>query len=742
MINFNSKNHFITINSDSSNNTKLFIKGKINKSQESLIDRLYSNNEKKKNRIILSARTNKFANQNNIFIHKYNLKNNIKFIFKNNDFSKPRILFVKSYKDIDNDTNDLTLFDSTNNFSNLDNVYMIYKNLDIDNKKFKINLNFYKNYKNNNLDSDYYKFKLNDFSLNSTNITNVQVVNDYSNNSLINNYNLSDFSNLLYVYDNSFVTNTYDTTSSININESSFNFLLYNKPSANNITSKTSNNYTEISFNNNESIIFLPFKKYDYYSDKAGKILFYNDCIHFNSLIIDSCSNFYSNYYNKSENISLYKYYDTSNTIFLSLGNFMTGFTQKNLFKQTILQHYINNNNININKILFRSLNNEITTPSEISNNYLIEKNDYSYNYIFDNILYGYIDSNNLKNTTLDLTNYYYNNSDFSKNSYLNAFNNYNIRNNININSTLYESTNITFNYSTSDIDYENNYKLNITNTNNNLNFDFRYNYDTSFNVNYLLNIVYNDNNNIINNINFFKIDFLTNFTIPEGSVFNNVECIFIRYDPITGPPEFRYPHNNIDICRNFQLDFLNTVIENTPGAKTSTTNVAFVPEKNGSNYSKKMIQGLIGFNDIPKLLAIKPYDESILIGRGFNNQLNFVNGTQSADELQLTDQEIVNRKYESQKYNSQKINKVLNSRQRFANLARSRVQNRNINSAISGNCINKPPNISSNNYTTVLKPRFKMTHRPAPASAPAPAPASAPTPAAAEQLTNSGYGY
>ena len=47
MINFNSKNHFITINSDSSNNTKLFIKGEINKAQKDLIDRLCSDNKKK-----------------------------------------------------------------------------------------------------------------------------------------------------------------------------------------------------------------------------------------------------------------------------------------------------------------------------------------------------------------------------------------------------------------------------------------------------------------------------------------------------------------------------------------------------------------------------------------------------------------------------------------------------------------------------------------------------------------------
>ena len=715
MINFNSKNHFITINSDSSNNTKLFIKGTINKLQESLIDKLLLSNEKKKNRIILSARTNKFQPDtvNNIFIHKYNLKNNIKFIFKDNDFNKPRILFVKSYNDISYTLNDLALFNESNNLNNVDIIYK--KNLNINNPtNFKINLNFYKNYKYNDSYSDYYKFKLNDFSLNSTNINNVQVINDYSNNKLINNYNVSDFSNLLY--DNGGSISNYNIDSSI---ESSFNFLIYNKPSSNNITSKTSNNYTKISFDNNESIIFLPFKKYDYYSDKAGKILFYNDCIHFNSLILDSCSNFYTNYYNKDKNITPYKYYDTSNTIFLSLGNFMSGFTQKNLFKQTVLQHNINNNNININKILFRSLNNEITIPSELSNNYLIEKNDYSYNYIFDNILYGYNNSNNLKNTTLNLSNYYYNNSNFLKNIYLNSFNNYNIKNsnNINnINNTNYKPSNITFNYSESDISYNNSYNLyitpktgNITSiTNYNLNFDFRYNYDISFDVNYLVNINYNDsiNDNDINNINFFKIDFLTNFTIAEGSVFNNVECVFIRYDPYNKntPVEFRYPYNNIDICRNFQLDFLNTVIENTGGTRTSTTNIAFIPEKNGSNYSKKIIQGLIGFNNVPKLLAIKPYDESILIGRGFNNQLNFNNTTLSANELQLTDREIVNRKYRSQNHASQKNNKVFNSNQRYANLARSRVQNRIINNNVTENCINKPPDISANNYITQFR--------------------------------------
>jgi hypothetical protein len=703
--NFSYRKNYIAINSDISNNTKIFIKGLLNDKQKDIINRTL-NNEKRKNRIIISgiASGSEASVSTNIFINKYNLKNNIKFMFKNNDYNKARILFVKSNNDVYN--NDLTLLDSSNNYDNLNNVYMIYKDLDINNNiinynetpRFRINLNFYKNYKYNTLNSDYYKFKLNDFSLNnSTTITNLDIVNDYSNNKLINNYNISDFSNLLlYFYNNNFATTPYNITSdSIDINESSFNFLLYSKPSANNITSKTSNNYTKINFNNNESIIFLPFKNYDYYSNKAGKILFYKDCIHFNSLILDSCSNFYTNYYNKDKNISPYKYYDISNTIFLSLGNFMSGFTQKNLFKQTLLQNTIIDNNININKILFRSLNNKITIPSELTNNYLIEKNDYSYNYIFDNILYGYNNFNNLKNTTLDLTNYYYNNFDFSKNTYLNGFNNYNIKKNIN--DFNYEISNITFIYS--DVCYNNNYKLNYSNTNNDLTFDFRYNYDISFNVNYSVNIGYNDNNNIsIPNINFFKIDFVTNFNIPEGSLFNNVEEILIYYDPYSEntPAEFRYPNNNLDICRNFQLDFLNTVIENIPGALTSTTNTSFIPEKNSSNYSKKMINGLIGFNNVPKLLSIKPYDESILIGRGFNNQLNFDNGKRSTDELQLSDQERLDRKWFSQKYKSQNNNRI-SSKQQFANSVRSSrrimLRGTNVNNYNSGD---KPPLINN----------------------------------------------
>lgn len=682
--------HRITITSDNSNNTQINIyKVFVTRFQETLINNLLTSDEKKY-RIILSGKHSDATNSN-VFINKYNLKNNIKFIFKDNNFSKPKILFVKSNNSEPVNNNDLFLFDNSNTFTN--KIRILNKEIqcerdsgtDKKNIKFKIDLNFYKNYEF----SDYYKFKLSDFSLNNKTYNSINVINNYSNNRLVNTYNSNELSKLSKLYK---VINS-DTNSDISLVDlnssiqSSDEFLIYGKSSSNNLTSNSSNNYTELKLDNNDTIYFLPFKKYDYYSNKAGKILFYNNCIHFNSLILDSCSNFYAN----NQNISPYKYYDTSNTIFLSLGNFMTGFTQKNLFKQTILQHNINNNNININKILFRSLNNNITIPSELSNNYLIEKNDYSFNYIFDNILYNHIDITNrtLKLSSINLSEYYYNYNDLSNNIYLNTFKNLEIQNNPigtnNYYEASYNANNINFNYS--DVCYNNSYTLklipdsgsNISNTNNyNLNFDFRYNYDVSFNVSYLVNIDYNNNN-----INFFKLDFLTNFNITKGSVFNNVEEILIYYDPYSEstPAEFRYPNNNFDICINFQLDFLNTVIENLPTALTSTTNTSFIPKRNGSNISKKMINGLIGLNNVPKLLSIKPYDESILTGRGFNNQLNFQNGTLPTDELQLTEQEKLNRKWNNQKYNSQNNNKV-SSKQQFANSVRSsrRIRSRGVN--------------------------------------------------------------
>ena len=257
---------FLALNSDSSNNTRIFFRARLNKYNRQQIDSLLgSNSEKRKNRVILTGRpsTRSFDTGGDIYIHKYNLKNNIKFIFKDNDFNKPRILFVKSHENVD--INDLFLFDNSNNLNNTNILYR--NNLNIDNNNFQINLNFYKNYKyNQQFNSDYYRFKLHDFSINDvSNITNVEVINDYSNNRLINNYNVSDFSNLLYNYDsNSDNIYNYYTNTPENIMDDSLNFLLYNKQSGNIINSKILNNYTRLDFDTNstiKSIYFIPFSK-------------------------------------------------------------------------------------------------------------------------------------------------------------------------------------------------------------------------------------------------------------------------------------------------------------------------------------------------------------------------------------------------------------------------------------------------------------------------------------------------
>ena len=251
----------IIITSDVSYNTKVIVtKVYINSNQKTSIKKFLTSKEKRKNRIIITGRRVGLDDTiaNSIYIHKYNLKNNIKFIFRNNDFNKPRILFIKSDNVIENE-DDLFLFDNSNNFATGSPINILDRNItptsDEKSLNFNIYLNFYKNYTNdtNNTNNDYYNFKLSDFSLNGTNsINSINVINDYSNNKLINNYSVSDFSNLYYYYDSntSTINNYFSVPPPINdIYESSFNFLLYNKPSANNITSKTSNNYTKIVLN-------------------------------------------------------------------------------------------------------------------------------------------------------------------------------------------------------------------------------------------------------------------------------------------------------------------------------------------------------------------------------------------------------------------------------------------------------------------------------------------------------------
>ena len=208
--------------------------------------------------------------------------------------------------------------------------------------------------------------------------------------------------------------------------------------------------------------------------------------------------------------------------------------------------------------------------------------------------------------------------------------------------------------------------------------------------------------NNLLLNFNKFVI---TNYFITStGSDFTNVDCIFVYHHPILDPcANFRYPYNNIEILRDVNIDNLSKAIELLPNSRTGTSNSIFLPAKNGSNLSRKMIQGYIGMNNIPKLLSIEPYDPNVINNRGFNNQLNFQGGALSADQLKLTDKDKVALKYESQKHSSQK-NIVTTSRKKFASLIRQPVRSRNINlTQTVQNCPNPLNNITPNTYITSL---------------------------------------
>ena len=123
--------------------------------------------------------------------------------------------------------------------------------------------------------------------------------------------------------------------------------------------------------------------------------------------------------------------------------------------------------------------------------------------------------------------------------------------------------------------------------------------------------------------LNFHKIILTSNLVVPIGSDFTNVDCIFIYHNPDADetPEQFKYPYNNIEISNNPSIDTLSSAIELLPGARNSITNTTFIPARNGSNLSRKKIEGFIGLNNIPGLLSIKPYDEDSIIGRGFLNQ-------------------------------------------------------------------------------------------------------------------------
>jgi hypothetical protein len=170
-------------------------------------------------------------------------------------------------------------------------------------------------------------------------------------------------------------------------------------------------------------------------------------------------------------------------------------------------------------------------------------------------------------------------------------------------------------------------------------------------------------------------------FILTIGSDFENVNCIFVYHDPATETdPSFLYPYNNIEIKRDTEIDTLEKAIIVLPGARTAITNSTFIPAKNGSNLSRKMIQGLIGMNNVPKLLSIVPYDNNFINGRGFVTQYQI--GDTCNDNDALIKNKINAIKHYSAKDNATTPNNTLKN-ENYANIVRSSARSR-----LSQNCI------------------------------------------------------
>ena len=597
------------------------------------------------------------------------------FIHKDNEFINPRIHFDTSRFKISN------ISTTRNTSSNTTNATTNYNSFDfvslfIDNKTDPSPINSYADISINKLNKDL------SYSLYS---------NIYSYNKLFPDfYNVTTYTFSIYNINDDFkIYNLYN---------------LYNSPV--NLYNETNNFSTFMIKTDNFNIIN---------NIKANsKIIFHkNDIFLQNVKVIDISSNFYSqnNLYLKSS--------DLSNIIFLSFGKQISGITQSDLYKHT---HVFLKNRLafDISKIVFKSninssllaLNYNTSLSAYVSNFYLLDfsfsNNANANNANYNNILFNYLAYKSNKVFDLNISkiiDFSNTNGVYKNNYFINSVNNLLTLNNKDPNyaSISYEIFNSALVFKLKNITYDESYKLNNIELlrselySSNIQYNLRYNYGKDFILTSELDILLNNNitdlcsnyypfvnsyNNLYySKLNFYSLQVAHLFETIEGSDFENVDCIFVYHDPATETdPSFLYPYNNIEIRFNNSIDTLAKAIVLLPGERTATTNSTFIPAKNGSNLSRNMIQGLIGLNNVPKLLSIVPYDPNSIIGRGFVTQY------QQSDP-EPTNIDLLNKKINSIKHYSAKnnINSTNNLRAtNFANVVRSNARNR-----LSQTCIN-----------------------------------------------------
>lgn len=425
---------------------------------------------------------------------------------------------------------------------------------------------------------------------------------------------------------------------------------------------------------------------------------------------------------------------DNPYIVYLSLGNFRTGLIQSDIYKHISFPYDSGKINF-VENINTSSIYNSLNVKKKYDSLQQYIDNEYLYDTeLSANILLKHVSAYNIFTSINKIFTIYFNNLFDVSNlkSYYNEFNNLAFTS-VSGTTTTTIRPNISYfdissNYSINTISFDN---VTITNPNN-LNtknlpqtqttiesssynllkpvlLDVRFNYDSYFNTFFTFNVF---NNNKLINTNSISFESLI-YTTPSRD-FTDVECIYIYHNPETDPnPLYRYPNNNIEIIRDpSNIDTISKAIELLPGASTSTSNSIIIPEKNGSNLSRKMIQGLIGLNNVPKLLSIKPYDENSIVGRGFINQY------QIEEQCITTTEDIIKNKINANKHNSAKDSQTFITnklgKQNFANLVRSNRRNR-----LSQQCIedlresisNSTPLPTQVNYANIVPytPRFKI---------------------------------
>ena len=669
------------------------------------------------------------------FITQNNIKNNIKFIHDLSNANR-KILFIKN-QDIGDNSYNYLINKVENNAATFNHLNYYFNNITNNKDYFRINIKdfIYKNETLINPDVIYgtTRFMITDISTtrsisiptsnsgsinyNSSDFTTLFIDNKTDNNPItsysdvsINKFN-KDISYVLY--NNIYCYNklTLDFT---NINR--YTFSLYNNSDVPlNLYANSVNTFNTFMIKTNNFAILNNIKA-------NSKILVNkNDIFLLNVKMLDICSNFYSN------NIDYKKTGDLSNTIFLSLGKQITGITQYDIYNNI---HIIPKNRIvfDISKIIFKkNINSSLITHSNAkynilvpdasnlylldftfnsynstSNNRYINSSDYSNNIInynnnikYNNTLFNYVEYKNKKVFDINISKLIDFSSNNNNNNYINNVNNLLTINNKRPDyaTISYETFNNALQFKVKNVVYNLDFKVNklaelLANLyTSSVEFDLRFNYGQTIIMKLDIDILLNNNIlDLCNNypfstalyyskLNFYNLQVINLITTTTGSDFENVDCIFVYHDPATETdPRFLYPNNNIEITRDPTIDTLEKAIVLLPGARTSTQNSTFIPAKNGSNLSRKMIQGLIGLNNVPKLLSITPYDPNFINGRGFTDQYQL-------DDTCKNNEDQVYAKINSIKHYSAKDNATTTTNRlgaiNFANVVRSNARNR-----------------------------------------------------------------